>query len=991
MKNQLLILSILLFGFSTLHAQRTENNLDAQQTLSKTDKHFFIENKGQWPSEVLYLAQLGGLNTWITKNGMLYEFYKTEEITSSIGSENYNKEETDLLDNSDDLHTEKFQQKDYKRWGHRLAYTLLGNNTEVKTHGKQKQSGYNNYLIGNDASKHASYVGLFKEAVLNNVYDGIDMRYYFDEGSLRYDYIVHPGADPSQIKFNLEGSDKNYLNEKGELVFTTCFGEVKNTELYCYQQQDKIQVSAKFIERANSFSFALGTYNKNETLIIDPLIYSTFLGGISGDELKSSALDSLNNVYLTGSTKSLDFDTTLGAFQTTALGDDDVFVSKLNSTGSNLIFSTYIGGSTKDISNSIAIDNLGNSYITGNTNSSNYITTSGAFQTTNAGVYDAFITKLNATGTAIIFSSYFGGSGTEYGYSIAIDTTGSSFITGFTTSTDLYITPGAIQLINEGLADIFISQINSTGTSIINSTYLGGNDNDIAYSISIENNGMVYITGETKSTDFDITPGAFQALLGGSGYRDAFVTKVLLGSSLIFSTYLGGNFSETGFSLTVDTSQNIYVTGSTNSPDFPLTSNAIQFIQDGFADVFVTKLNPSGTGLIYSTLLGGGGFDNGNSIKLDDSLSAYIVGTTSSNNFDITPGAYQTTFGGGFQDAFIFKLSSSGSVLNYSSYLGGSNNDFGITILVESSDIVHFSGSTNSIDFPTTLGSYQTNNTSTNFEIFNSKMCLSGLKLTSSSNTTNQLICINAPLITVNYSVVGLASITNVVFTGLPAGVFGTWTPNNLIISGLPTVSGTFNYSINTTLDCGGVTVKNGIITVDPLIGVFAASLSPTLCINNQLPTIKHKIDGFPWISNVLGLPAGVSVNLFGDTLYIDGTPTSIGLYNYTITLAGCGSNVFATGTIVVNSCTSVDELSNNTLFTLSPNPSSGIYQLTFAKSFPDKGIIEVFDLHGKLIISNIKVYENTILINLENQPNGMYVLKVKTDDLQEVAKLVKI
>ncbi|MBK7963884.1 MAG: hypothetical protein IPK10_00195 [Bacteroidetes bacterium] len=196
MKKHLHVIYLILFSFSTFNAQGTGINLDAQQTLSKSDKHFFIENKGQWPSEVLFLAQLGGLNTWITRNGMLYEFYKTEEITSSTGSVDNNKEETDLLDHSIELIPDKFEQKDYKRWGQRVAYSLIGNNTEVKTQGKQKQSGYYNYLIGNDPSKHASYVGLYKEAVVKQVYDGIDMRYYFDKGSLRYDYIVHPGAEP---------------------------------------------------------------------------------------------------------------------------------------------------------------------------------------------------------------------------------------------------------------------------------------------------------------------------------------------------------------------------------------------------------------------------------------------------------------------------------------------------------------------------------------------------------------------------------------------------------------------------------------------------------------------------------------------------------------------------------------------------------------------------------------------------------------------------
>lgn len=271
MKKHLLFTSIIFIGSLTLQAQHIETTLEAKQTLSTKDRLFFIENKGQWPTEVLFLLQSSGLNTWITKKGMLYEYYKTEEIELS-GS----KEKPESI-------PDKHRHKNYKRWGQRVSYSLLGNNIEVTTLGKQKQEGYYNYLIGNDPGKYASYVGLYKEAVVQNVYDGIDMCYYFDKGTLRYDYIVHPGADPGQIHFKLEGSDKNFLNERGELVFSTCFGEVKNADLYCYQQQNKKQVSAKFIETGNSFSFALGAYDKNQTLIIDPLIYSTYAGGNGWD------------------------------------------------------------------------------------------------------------------------------------------------------------------------------------------------------------------------------------------------------------------------------------------------------------------------------------------------------------------------------------------------------------------------------------------------------------------------------------------------------------------------------------------------------------------------------------------------------------------------------------------------------------------------------------------------------------------------------------
>lgn len=341
-------LLFLIFGFT--YGQKLKSNIVAQQNLNNVNSQFFIENKGQWPSEVLYLTQIGGLNTWITSKGMLYEFYKTQEI---------NKTEKG-----------KFDDKQYKSWGQRISYTLSGDNETRKTEGKLKLQGYKNYLIGNDDSKYASNVGLYKEVIVKNVYSGIDMRYYFDEKILRYDYIVNPGANPNQIRFNIEGSENTYLNKNNELVFTTCFGEVKNADLYCYQK-DKKQVTAKFKKENEGWTFLIGDYNKNETLIIDPLIYSTYIGGNAYDYAESISSDNSGNTYITGRTWSTDYNTTLGAFQTTSQSVD-VFVTKLNSTGTGLIYSTFIGGNSNDGGNSIAVDSLGNAYITGYTASNNF-------------------------------------------------------------------------------------------------------------------------------------------------------------------------------------------------------------------------------------------------------------------------------------------------------------------------------------------------------------------------------------------------------------------------------------------------------------------------------------------------------------------------------------------------------------------------------------------------------------------------------------------
>jgi hypothetical protein len=222
-----------------------------QKQLEKVRSNLvFIENKGQWHSDVLFLCRMGGLDAWITKYGVNYTFYKLEEVPSA------NKNERLLPD--------KFEHKDYNIIGHRVLMKLQNYNPNPAREGKQKQEGYYNYFIGNDPSKHASYVGLYKEAVVKNVYNGIDLRYYFDKGGLRYDYVVHPGADPSQIVFTLEGSDKTYVNEKGNLVFTTRFGEVAMAELKTYQDKDKKVIKSEFIKREGKWGIALASYDKTQ-------------------------------------------------------------------------------------------------------------------------------------------------------------------------------------------------------------------------------------------------------------------------------------------------------------------------------------------------------------------------------------------------------------------------------------------------------------------------------------------------------------------------------------------------------------------------------------------------------------------------------------------------------------------------------------------------------------------------------------------------------
>jgi hypothetical protein len=417
------------------------------------------------------------------------------------------------------------------------------------------------------------------------------------------------------------------------------------------------------------------------------LVYSTYLGGGGGlDPCNGIAINSQGDAYVTGYTSSTTFPTTPGAFQTSNnnMGTGQTaFVTELNPTGTGLVYSTYLGGNGNnnyngDSGNGIAIDSQGDAYITGFTDSTDF-PTQNAFQTNNNNTgtgQTAFVTELNPTGTGLIYSTYLGGNGNnnyngDSGNGIAINSLGDAYVTGYTDSTNFPTTPGAFQTINnssEGTA--FVTELNPTGTSLIYSTYLGGNGNnnyngDSGNGIAINSLGDAYVTGYTDSTNFPTTPGAFQTI-NNSSEGTAFITELNIeGTGLIYSTYLGGNEAEqynvdSGNGIAVNSLGDAYITGYTDSTNFPTTPGAFQTTNNSSnGTAFVTELNSTGTGLIYSTYLGGNGEnsgDSGNSIAIDSLGDAYVTGYTDSTNFP-TQNAFQTTNNSSNGTAFVTKIS----------------------------------------------------------------------------------------------------------------------------------------------------------------------------------------------------------------------------------------------------------------------------------------------------------------------------------------------
>lgn len=398
------------------------------------------------------------------------------------------------------------------------------------------------------------------------------------------------------------------------------------------------------------------------------LIYATYLGGSAWDLALDIALDDKGRAYITGLTSSSDFPTTSGAFQNTAGGGGDAFIVRLSPSGRQLEYATYLGGSARENGYSIAVDDSDDAYITGYTQSADFPTTAGTFQTAYAdGRADAFVTKLSSSGASLIYSTYLGGT-TEWdeGLAIAVDAAGSAYITGDTTSADFPTTPNAFQpepsvSITQAyypVSDVFVSKLSPDGTSLIYSTYLGSGEvngdvdgEEEGMGIAVDNAGHAYVTGFTDRPSFPVTPGAFQTTsTAWGGKSDVFVSKFSVdGSSLVYSTYIGGNTAspaqEFGTDIAVDVDGNAYVTGWTNSTDFPTVYPVQYWMGAGTPDAFLTKVNASGSALLFSTFLGGDGPDRGWGLAIDNCRNIYGTGLTASVNFPTTSGAYDRNCG----------------------------------------------------------------------------------------------------------------------------------------------------------------------------------------------------------------------------------------------------------------------------------------------------------------------------------------------------------
>ncbi len=587
-----------------------------------------------------------------------------------------------------------------------LRTRLSGANLSARIAGEVPQDATSNYFIGNDPAKWHTSVPNFARVRYAGIYPGIDLVYYGRDGKLEYDWIVLPGADPHKIRMIFERTDQLRIDEQGDLVIRAGGSEYRHKRPVIYQEVagKRVPVAGSWTLHGNEAGFSLGTYDRGRKLVIDPpLIYSTyyggngadyasavavdsvgntyvagvagsaafnilgtedafvtklrpngsrlytsFIGGAAADEANGIAVDVQGNVYVTGSTGSHDFPTR-GPVQAKTGGSGDAFVAKLN-PGGLLVYATYLGGIANDSGAAVAIDAAGNAYIVGTTFSSDF-PTKNPFQAAKGAQQDAFVAKINPAGTDWVYCTYLGGNNVDEGNGIAVDAAGDAYVTGYTASTNFPL-QSPFRSSNAASVDAFVTKINPAGSALVYSTYLGGSATDYGTAIAVDSSGSAYVTGIVTSDDFPLV-NPIDNKLASHAVDDAFVTKFNpSGSALVYSTYLGGGSADDPLALAIDEAGNLYITGRTNSSDFPL-KNPIQTTRTGF-DLFVTEVNAAGSGLLFSTFIGGTGSESGRGIAVDRLGNIHVAGEGTSTDFPVKNPLQGAN--GGAQDALVLLL-----------------------------------------------------------------------------------------------------------------------------------------------------------------------------------------------------------------------------------------------------------------------------------------------------------------------------------------------
>lgn len=704
-----------------------------------SDKLFFEENKNQWPSQVKYQVEVPGGSLFLENNSFTYH------LVENVDFHGFVRKSADSVT------------------VHHHAYRVNFENTNpsVEISGFDKHSFVRNYYRGNDPANWADNVSVFQGVKYQNIYSGIDILVYNSEKHLKYDFIVAPGADYSKIRMTYDGPDEMHI-EYGHLYIKTSVGIILEQKPYAYQEVNgvKTEVSCKYVLEGNKVSFAVkGNYNRSLPLIIDPtLVVSTYTGSTADNWGFTATYDVAGNIYTGGIAAGTGYPTTMGAFQNTFGGGGtggigypfDITLSKLNPSGTALLFSTYYGGVDNEQPHSLYVNSNFELFVVGRTYSSNFPTTGGAYDQSYNGGSDIILGKFNTTG-GIIASTYLGGSaddcvnfnaasysygGTKYNYAddgrseIILDGASNVYVAACTKSANFPTTAGAYDASLGGTQDGCVFKMNSSLSSLTFSTYLGGSADDAAYGLKIDNAQNIYVTGGTTSVNFPTTAGVLNPTYKG-GQADGFVSVLnSSGTALINSTYIGTSAFDQSYLIEQDASNNVYVFGLTRGA-YPVTAGV--YTNAGSAQ-FIHKMNSTLSTTIFSTVVGTGSLNpniSPTAFLVDSCQSIYIAGwgrcqafsTPNSNTvtgMPITANAQQSTTDG--CDFYFMVLTPDAKSLWYGTYFGENTM----------SEPDHVDGGTSRFDqrafiyqsvcasclsnnaFPTTPGAYSNNNNSSN-------------------------------------------------------------------------------------------------------------------------------------------------------------------------------------------------------------------------------------------------------------------------------------
>jgi hypothetical protein len=646
-----------------------------------------------------------------------------------------------------------------------IRISARGGRPNVALRVEAEQLGISNFLVGNDPSRWRTGIPNYARVRYPDIFPGIDWLVYGNSGTLEYDFIVTAGADPGTIRLDVDGGDALSIDDDGDLLIGDETKPLRMVRPVAYQdsagRRRPVAASYALDPDRRTISFTVGKYDPSLPLVIDPmLVYSTYFGGsgdwywyrADGDAIADMAIDAEGNVYIVGTSWSFNDTPTVNALQSEnnafAEASTNAFVAKLSADGMSLIFSTYLGGSScqelGEHGTALALDASGNVYVTGSTYSTDFPTTTGALKEAKPTcVFNAFVSKIDSTGSSLVYSTYLGANGTpdgggDAGTAIAVDASGSAYVAGVAYTND-FPTVNAFQTVNKGFANhsvnSFISKLSPAGDALIYSTYLGGTTTpglwDQIVDIAVDGAGNAYVVGSAASADFPVVnpiQAVNRATQGSSGsHQNAFVTKLNpQGNALVFSTYLGGTgngfaHGDYAHAITFDPDGNPWVTGGTASNDFPVSPDARQgqnlaYPNEGF-NAFLSKIDPSGSQLLYSTYFGGTESDAAQDLAIDAAGKVYLTGVASSEDFPVLNPVAGTLNGSLNVGPYVAVFTNAGDLI-YSTIFAGSFGSRDPRIAVDGDGITYLAGTTTAQDFPT-VNPYQAQNNAAGSFAFN--------------------------------------------------------------------------------------------------------------------------------------------------------------------------------------------------------------------------------------------------------------------------------